>query len=30
MSEATELKFLIFGKTGWIGGLVGEELEKQV
>ncbi len=21
--------FLIFGKTGWIGGLVGDELKKQ-
>ena len=32
MAEASgeEPKFLIFGKTGWIGGLVGEELEKQV
>jgi short subunit dehydrogenase-like uncharacterized protein len=23
-------KFLLFGKTGWIGGLVAEELKKQV
>jgi len=27
---AEEPKFLIFGKSGWIGGLVGEELERQV
>lgn len=27
---AEEPKFLIFGKSGWIGGLVAEELERQV
>jgi hypothetical protein len=30
MATAEEPKFLIFGKTGWIGGLVGEELQRQV
>lgn len=29
-ASAEEPKFLIFGKSGWIGGLVGEELERQV
>lgn len=30
LTMAAPQKFLLFGKTGWIGGLVAEELKKQV